>query len=144
MDVIGIDPGMSGGIALACDDGFYQAHGFANKTEVDIIELIRYYSLFSDICFLEKVHAMPKQGVVSSFTFGQIYGGLRFAILCHKLRMELVTPVTWQRRLKCLSKGDKKVTRAKAQQLFPNIKVTHQIADALLIAEYGRLTMSAP
>jgi hypothetical protein len=37
-----------------------------------------------------------------------------------------------------MSKGDKNVTKRRAQQLFPQLKVTHAIADALLIAEYGR------
>jgi len=30
------------------------------------------------------------------------------------------------------------VSKRKAQELFPAIKITHAIADALLIAEYGR------
>ena len=37
-----------------------------------------------------------------------------------------------------LSKGDKNVTKSRAQELFPELKITHAIADALLIAEYGR------
>jgi hypothetical protein len=32
------------------------------------------------------------------------------------------------------------VSKRKAQELFPGIKVTHAIADALLIAEYNRRT----
>jgi hypothetical protein len=37
-----------------------------------------------------------------------------------------------------LSKGDKNVTKRKAQELFPSLKITHATADALLIAEYLR------
>ena len=51
---------------------------------------------------------------------------------------EEVAPQVWQKVLGCLSRGDKNVTKAKAQQLFPAIKVTHAIADALLLAEYAR------
>jgi hypothetical protein len=40
--------------------------------------------------------------------------------------------------MKCRSGGDKKITKAAAQRLFPRMKVTHKNADALLIAEYGR------
>jgi hypothetical protein len=40
--------------------------------------------------------------------------------------------------MSCLTKGDKNVTKSRAQELFPEVKVTHAIADALLIAEYGR------
>ncbi len=40
--------------------------------------------------------------------------------------------------LDCMTGGDKNVTKRKAQELFPEIKVTHAIADALLIGEYAR------
>jgi hypothetical protein len=36
-----------------------------------------------------------------------------------------------------MTKGDKNVSKRKAQELFPQIKVNHYIADALLIAAYG-------
>jgi len=36
--------------------------------------------------------------------------------------------------------GDKNVSKRRAQELFPEIKITHAIADALLIAEYARRT----
>jgi hypothetical protein len=51
-----------------------------------------------------------------------------------------VTPFTWQKRLQCLSGGDKNVTKARAQQLFPGVKISHITADALLLAEFCRLT----
>jgi hypothetical protein len=37
-----------------------------------------------------------------------------------------------------MTKGNKNITKQKAQELFPGIKVTHAIADALLIATYGK------
>jgi len=37
----------------------------------------------------------------------------------------------------CMTKGDKNVSKRRSQELFPQIKVTHAIADALLIASYG-------
>ena len=36
------------------------------------------------------------------------------------------------------SKGDKNVTKRRAQELFPGARVTHAVADALLLAEYCR------
>lgn len=39
---------------------------------------------------------------------------------------------------KCQTKGDKKISRSRAQELFPDAKVTHWNADALLIAEFNR------
>jgi hypothetical protein len=45
----------------------------------------------------------------------------------------------WQKALGCLTKGDKNITKRKAQEMFPGIKVTHATADSLLIAHYGTL-----
>lgn len=89
---------------------------------------------------------MPGQGVSSTFKFGQHYGMLRMALIAASIGFETVAPGVWQRAIGCLSGGDKKVTRAKAQEMFPSVHIvgrgdkapTHAIADALLIAEYGR------
>jgi hypothetical protein len=37
-----------------------------------------------------------------------------------------------------MTKGDKNVSKRKAQELFPQLKITHATADALLLAEFGR------
>ena len=42
--------------------------------------------------------------------------------------------------MKCLTKGDKNVSKRKAQELFPGLKITHKIADALVLAKYGQRT----
>ena len=38
--------------------------------------------------------------------------------------------------MKCLTKGDKNVTKSAAQRLYPDRKITHADADAILIARY--------
>lgn len=87
---------------------------------------------------IERVHSMPKQGVASSFKFGRSYGFLRGCLIASGIPFEEVTPQVWQKALGCLSRGDKNVTKARAQQLFPSLKITHATADALLLAEYAR------
>ncbi len=59
-------------------------------------------------------------------------------LIASRIPFEEVTPQKWQKTLSCLSRGDKNITKAKAQQLFPGLRVTHATADALLIAEYAR------
>ena len=81
---------------------------------------------------------MPKQGVSSTFKFGVGFGFLVGCLTALKIPFEFVTLQKWQKALSCQSHGDKNVTKQKAQQLFPQIKVIHANADALLIAEYGR------
>ena len=60
------------------------------------------------------------------------------ALIAAGIPFETVTPAKWQGAMGCRTKGDKNVTKRKAQDLFPGVKVTHAIADALLIAEWGR------
>jgi hypothetical protein len=36
-----------------------------------------------------------------------------------------------------MTKGDKNVSKRRAQELYPQLKITHSTADALLIATYG-------
>lgn len=139
--ILGIDPGWSGGSAVLdmADGQIAGVQSFAGLTEGDIISIIRGCLIIPDskpVCYLESVHAMPKQGVSSSFKFGMIYGLLR-GLVIGECRVIDVTPQKWQKALGCLTHGDKNVSKAKAQQLFPGVKVTHGNADALLIAYYG-------
>lgn len=141
---IGIDPGASGGIAIIYPDGGVVAFKMP-ATETDLLEELEGISLSNNlmvpcVAALEKVHAMPKQGVTSTFTFGMAYGGLRMALTACRIPFVDVTPQCWQKAMGCLTKGDKNVSKRMAQQLFPNIKITHAIADALLIAEWLRRT----
>lgn len=133
--IIGIDPGKSGGIAI-----IKNGQAWADKMPETEKDLWDYFdSLLEDgFAYLEKVHAMPKQGVTSTFSFGQNFGMLIMALTAAAIPFELVTPQRWQKELGCLSHGDKNVTKRRAQQLFPGLTITHATADALLIAEYGR------
>jgi len=139
MNVIGIDPGKSGGIAVVDDCAGAVAFKL-DTTERDVWDTLLECrdNLNASVAFIEKVNAFPKQGVSSTFKFGKSYGMLIGMLVALKVRFEYVPPGVWQRNLSCLSKGDKNVTKAKAQELFPSLKITHAIADALLIAEYGR------
>lgn len=146
MGVLGIDPGRSSGsIAYVWrQDGKLHGEAFylCDMTEYEIWDTLKRYSSKAKFAVLERVHAMPKQGVSSSFKFGTSYGELRMAIVAAGIRVEHITPQKWQKAMKCLSGGDKKVTRTRAQEVFPNIKITHKNADALLIAEFGRRFLS--
>jgi Holliday junction resolvasome RuvABC endonuclease subunit len=143
--IIGIDPGMNGGMACITGYGPTTIYTFTDKTRTDICDELRAWAGDGDeftrqdcFAYIELVHTMPKQGVVSSGKFMKNYGVLLGALATLKVPHEEVSPAKWQRALGCLSHGDKNVTKAKAQELFPSIKCTHAISDALLIAEYGR------
>jgi len=141
--IIGIDPGQSGGIVFI-DGGRMYAYPMP-RTEADTWECLNGYCLDERFVYLEKVGPMPKQGVSSTWKFGQHYGMLRAFLIACGVPFETVSPAKWQRAMGCLTKGDKNVSKRKAQELFPNATVytktktiTHAVADAMLIAEYGR------
>lgn len=139
----GIDPGMSGSIACIPDNDAAKAWAIKMpETLRDLWEVITELNGFDyePVCMLEQVHSMPGQGVSSSFKFGRGFGTLEMALTAAGIRFEYVTPQKWQKALGCLTKGDKNVSKAKSQQLFPHLKITHAIADGLLIAEYCRRT----
>jgi hypothetical protein len=137
---MGIDPGYSGAIVVVDEDGGFVGSVRLSATEHDVSSFVIEHAPTITRAGLERVSAMPGQGVSSMFKFGTSYGFCRALLVCHQLRFETVTPATWQRALKCLSKGDKNVTKAAAQRLFPTQKVVHATADAMLIAEYTRQT----
>ena len=141
---IGIDPGASGGISV-----LYGVNPVAEKmpdTNKDILDILQTYAVqarmqdLNIFACIEAVHSMPGQGVASSFKFGKGFGALLMALEACEIPYELITPQKWQKAMGCLTKGDKNVSKAKAQQLFPSLKITHATADSLLIAEYCRRT----
>lgn len=144
---LGIDPGTSGGV-IALDQKSKPSGGIAFKnTDHDISLWFKdLYDLSCEtnvelVACIENVHAMPKQGVSSSFVFGKSYGFIIGLLTAFEIPFKLVTPQSWQKRMQCLTKGDKNISKAAAQRLWPGYAITHAFADALLIAEYGRLTV---
>lgn len=136
---IGCDPGKSGAIAVLTADGRVVVVVRLDTTEHDIVESLRMV-IEGRTCraTLERVSAMPKQGVSSTFKFGASYGFLRGMLVALQIPFEEVTPQKWQQAMKCRSGGDKNVTKAAAQRKWPKENIVHATADALLIAEYCR------
>ena len=138
MTIIGIDPGANGSIA-------WKQNGKTcvektPETLQDLFELFHSIHFSADgICraFLEQVHSSPQMGVKSAFTFGNGFGHLEMGLTAAGIPFERVRPQVWQKTMQCMSKGDKNVTKRRAQELFPDIKVTHATADGLLIMSYG-------
>jgi hypothetical protein len=87
--------------------------------------------------YIEQVSSSPQMGVVSAFSFGRGYGNLEMALTAAGIPFERVRPQVWQKAMGCMTKGDKNISKAKAQELFPDKKIIHATADALLIALYG-------
>ena len=143
MIYIGIDPGQCGGIAWIWPGGVIEAIKFADSETINEV----FDSLWKrdqTRIVLERVHAMPKQGVSSTFKFGQNYGWWRGFLTAWNRSWQDVEPRVWQKHLGCLTKGQKNITKAFAAKLVTesgsNVRVTHAVADAICLAEYARQT----
>lgn len=142
--VMGIDPGVDGGLAVLNAAGIpiYIQGLNSRMTQREVVAIVeeasKYLIFFGGVfCFIEKVGVMPTDGRKGANTFGRIDGLLRGASLAFKLEVKDVSPMIWQSRMQCMSGGQKNITKKRAQELFPAIKMTHAIADSLLIARYG-------
>lgn len=91
------------------------------------------------VAVIERVSAMPKQGVASSFNFGVGFGSVLGVLGCIGIRLEFVTPSKWKRELGLSS--DKDASLHKARLLFPDcelhLKKHNGRAEALLIAHWS-------
>lgn len=96
-------------------------------------------------CCLERVGAMPKQGVNSMFHFGENYGFIQGLLTAYSIPYELVTPQKWKKEFQIT--GDKNSSIDVCKRLFPyvNLRKTERckkdhdgMAEALLMAEYAK------
>jgi Holliday junction resolvasome RuvABC endonuclease subunit len=138
MIYIGIDPGVGGGLAAIDSTSAVHSAIAMPETERDVLDWISRWNATPALAVLERVRSSPQMGVVSAFTFGRGYGALRMALTAARIPFDEVLPRTWQTLLFCLTKGDKNVTKLRAQALFPSQQITHATADALLLAAYCR------
>lgn len=155
MIYIGIDPGKNGGIAVISYKDFRRnnhrqvdVYPYSDEQLVDTIKDIAYLKnvlKVDSVCVLEHVHAMPKQGVSSTFNFGMNFGFIQGVLKACRIPYELVTPQKWKKEFSCTS--DKNTSIDVCKRLFPgvNLKASERcrkdhdgMAEALLIAEYGR------
>ena len=146
---IGIDPGKNGGVAVINEIPDYEATtsfrcpDSPTKMAYSLVSLIPESVSYDHVkVIIEHVHAMPKQGVVSMFSFGQNLGQWEGILGAFELDVTYTGPRTWMQHYDCkpnLDRKDRKrYLRGIAEQLFPNIKMTFNVSDALLIANYNK------
>ena len=149
MIFVGVDPGKNGAVAAVDAQGsvlgisrFIHAE---TEGRIALIILDFVAELAPDeikAATIERVGAMPRQGVVSMFTFGRVYGEAWAGLLASQCRTFAVTPSTWQRDL-YLPKRDcvtnhKRALKQEAETRFGR-KLLLAEADAVWLAEWGRL-----
>ena len=145
MVYIGIDPGAKGSMCLISN----------GKVVFKDFDLKDYSSTLKTFCntndtelmvAIEKVHAMPGQGVSSSFSFGQRLGELEGMLTALQIPYELVAPRDWQKACGIPTKSDKKGIASVIQKLYPTAELYGNKgglrdgrSDALGLAHFIRL-----
>lgn len=142
--IIGIDPGsVSGAFAILTDEcAFVDDLPTVDKglNAPELARLFRAELPFTAV--LERVSAMPKQGVSSSFNFGRAYGTIIGVLAALEVPTILVTPTVWKGHFRLTGKDrDRDAGRELAIRLYPEVaglarKKDGGRADALLIARW--------
>jgi crossover junction endodeoxyribonuclease RuvC len=150
--VLGIDPGLSGALAL-----YNTSEGTVDIIDMPVLEIVRNGKKKREVsaqalanqlvgrnvtaAFLERVNAMTGQGVTSVFSFGRSSGIVEGVLAAYDIPTTLVTPQAWQKVVG--QRAGKDGSRERAMQLFPaqadlfQRKKDDGRSDAVLIAYYG-------
>lgn len=148
MTTIAVDPGFTGAVAVF-HGGSIEVHdmptlparsGRAELNHHALLDILR--AVEPGTVWLERVSAMPGQGVTSMFRFGQGYGAIEMAVAASGHVLRYVTPQQWKKHFGLIGAA-KDASRAVACQRLPGAahlfarKKDGGRADAALIGLYG-------
>ena len=153
MKIIGIDPGLSGAIAVMEDNKVLNifdipvmSEGKKNKRQLNSALLVNLLKKNINkeeevAVVVEQVNAMPGQGVTSMFNFGQTFGALKGICAALELPIFFVRPSKWKKHFELIN-SSKDASRTKAIEMYP--KLSSQLSkkkdvnksDAILIARF--------
>ena len=153
---MGIDPGISGAIAIfegtdlldAFDVPVIETQSGKRKKrrispEMLVAEIEDHVEFLARV-YIEDVHAMPGQGVTSMFAFGEAAGLIRGVCAGLRVPVCLISPITWKRGMKLQGAG-KDASRAMAARMWPQKASLFKRqrddgrAEAALLAHYGQM-----
>lgn len=155
LNVLGVDPGLDGGLAVICGNRCIHAIRMPifkfNKDRRDhrvierwrlvfwVKQAIKAYNL--QYAVVEKVASSPQMGLASSFKFGMGYGEVLGVLTACGLVVHDVHPNEWKPRMQ-LSR-DKSLSLARFEEIFSEKAVRDGPAEAALIAHYYQRELEA-
>lgn len=146
--ILGVDPGRKGALALVAPDGALidvvdMPDATGSALGAHLADFLDDHAPHTIGCaWVEKVHAMPGQGVTSMFNFGANYGGICTLLGGLRIRVEVVSPNRWKKAMGVTA--DKRSSRDLAAARWPEHAARFARvrddgrAEAALLAEYGR------
>ena len=153
MRIIGVDPGLTGAIAILDGNKVINlfempvmAEGKKNKRQLNSAQLV---SIIKEniknkeetAVIVEQVNAMPGQGVTSMFNFGQTFGAIKGVCAALELPIFFVRPSKWKKHFELIN-SSKDSSRTKVIEMYPSLsnqlskKKDVNKSDAILIARY--------
>ena len=149
MIYIGIDPGCASGAISIELNGVTRVTSMSKLTEHDIKDV--FLNLKKEnpneefFAVIEEIGAMPGDGRSSLAKFVGNWAFIRGVLSALNIPFERPRPQVWMRELK-IGVRDKTLTtsqwkaqlRAKAQHLYPDLKILADQGDAVLIMEYAK------
>lgn len=154
---IGIDPGVSGAIAVRSNNEVWVENipvvkvktGKGYRTHYDIAALVSCLRGWTDdgaatcIAVVEKVGPMPRDGCIQAFSLGHGLGILEGVLTSFGVQTMLVAPRVWKKTMGLTS--DKELSRRRALEAFPELadrltrKKDEGRAEALLLLKWLEL-----
>ena len=153
MKIIGIDPGLTGAIAIMQNNKVLDiiempvmSEGKKNKRQLNSAQLVSIIKKNIEsneevAVVVEQVNAMPGQGVTSMFNFGQTFGAIKGVCAALELPIFFVRPSKWKKYFELIN-ASKDSSRTKAIEMYPSLsnhlakKKDVNKSDAILIARY--------
>ena len=153
MKIIGIDPGLSGAIAVMQNNKVLEifdipvmSEGKKNKRQLNsalLVSLLRENIKNNEevAVVVEQVNAMPGQGVTSMFNFGQTFGAIKGVCAALDLPIFFVRPSKWKKHFELIN-SSKDSSRTKVIEMYPSLsgqlakKKDVNKSDAILIARF--------
>lgn len=146
----GVDPGQKGGLsAIDENNKIIFCAPMSNENLVNLFIQLKNDTIERNdgvIVCVEKVGAMPGQGVTSMFNFGKSAGYIEGVLSALKIPYQLVPPQTWKKCFSLFHK-DKSASIQVCKQLFPEVnlfptprcrKESDGMGESLLMAEYAK------
>jgi crossover junction endodeoxyribonuclease RuvC len=158
--ILGVDPGLNGGLALVRVDVAggvdllavreTPTTGEKAKRRIDVprvLEFVRSPGRTPDHAFIERAQAMPDQGASSGFIYGRAVGALEACVEGLMVPHTIIESAAWK-KAHGLIKREKEDSRQRAIKLFPRSrgferKLDHNRAEAALIAWYGAMLLKS-
>lgn len=144
MIIVGIDPGVTGGLAVIHEGRLSGVEPMpVHNSRADGMAIDELLTLWEpDAVYLEDTQPMPKNGSIASFSLGLNTGIVIGAVTANAFRLVRVKPQVWKKKMGLTGKN-KEASRGLARELFPEyadrfkLVKSDGLAEACLIARYG-------